>query len=204
MMPLTTHPITIHSYRQAAEVLARAFVDDPVTVAVYRNFNPERRLRALRVDFTAELLECVHRGRPLQMEEDGRVVAAAVVYPPRTYPLPVLIQWLLLAKSIWGNGFYDIVGWMRWLEEVDKYRPSEPHYYLEYLGVEPDQQGKAVGSALVRSLTRIVDDTRVGCYLENANPRNNRFYQRLGFQIINEKEIIGVPTWFMWRPAVSS
>jgi hypothetical protein len=41
----------------------------------------------------------------------------------------------------------------------------------------------------------------VGCYLENANPRNTSFYQRFGFQIVSEKEIIGLPAWFMWRPA---
>jgi ribosomal protein S18 acetylase RimI-like enzyme len=133
------------------------------------------------------------------VDGDGKVIAAAVIYPPGAYPLPVSDQWTLLIKSILGNGLYDIRGWMRWLDMVDKIHPKEPHYYLEYLGVEPEQQGKALGSTILRHLTRKADEEHVGCYLENANPRNLSFYQRFGFQTISKKEIIGIPSWFMWR-----
>jgi hypothetical protein len=44
----------------------------------------------------------------------------------------------------------------------------------------------------------------VGCYLENSNPRNLPFYERFGFQAGEQKEIIGLPAWLMWRPAVKS
>ena len=193
-------PTTHQSYRQAAQVLGRAFVDDPVSVVVYRNFSPARLVHALTVDFTAELLVCVRKGYPLQVNEDGKVLTAAVIYPPGGYPLPASDQWLMLIKSLLGNGFYNVGGWLRWLNEVDKFHPREPHYYLEYLGVEPELQGKGLGSAILQHLTVKVDEEKVGCYLENANPRNLPFYQRFGFQIIAEKEIIGTPCWFMWRP----
>ena len=192
-------PTTQKSYQQAAQLLGRAFVDDPVSVAVYRNFSADRRVRALTVDFTAEVKLCVLKGYPLQVNEDGKVIAAAVIYPPGAYPLPVSDQWMLLIKSILGNGFYDIRGWMQWLEEVDKVHPNEPHYYLEYLGVEPEHQGKALGSSIMQYLVSKADEEGVGCYLENANPRNIPFYQRFGFQVISEKAIIGIPSWFMWR-----
>ena len=89
---------------------------------------------------------------------------------------------------------------MRWLDEIDKMHPVEPHYYLEYLGVEPEQQGKGLGSVIFQHLIDKADKERVGCYLENASPRNVPFYQRFGFQVISEKEIISIPAWFMWRP----
>ncbi len=38
-------PITTQSYHQAAHVLGRAFVDDPVSVVVYQKFSTERRVR---------------------------------------------------------------------------------------------------------------------------------------------------------------
>jgi len=193
-------PTTRQSYHQAAQVLARAFVNDPVTVACFRNFSPERRVNALFVDFSAEVLLCVRRGYPIQVNEDGKVIAAAVIYTPGAYPLPVWDQWLLLIKSLLGNGYYDISPWMRWLSEVDQLHPKNAHYYLEYLGVEPELQGKAVGSTILKHLVNKADDEHVGCYLENANPRNVPFYQRFGFQIMSEKEIIGIPAWFMWRP----
>jgi ribosomal protein S18 acetylase RimI-like enzyme len=193
-------PVTRHSYRQAAQVLARAFVDEPVSVAVFQNFSPERRVKALAVDFTAGLLACMRRGYPLQLELEGRIIAAAAIYPPGAYPLPTWDGWVLLAKSILGNGFYDIRSWIRWLDELDKNHPSEPHYYVEYVGVDPGYQGRALGSTLLRHLVDKADEEQVGCYLESANPHNISFYQRLDFQIMKEMVIIGLPTWFMWRP----
>jgi ribosomal protein S18 acetylase RimI-like enzyme len=201
VMPVEIRPTTRHTYLKAAQVLSRAFVDDPVTVAVYNNISADRRIKALVVDFTAEELECIRRGCPVQANNGSKTLGAAVIYPPGAYPLPVLDQWVLLLKSIWGNGFYDIASWMMWLNEVDKLHPAEPHYYLEYIGVEPECQGMGVGSAILQHLCDSADAQDVGCYLENANPINTALYQRYGFQIMHKKEIIGIPTWFMWRPA---
>jgi hypothetical protein len=123
-------PITHQSYRQAAQVLGRAFVDEPVSVAVYKNFSPDRRVKALTFDFTAEISICLRKGYPLQVNVDGKVIAVAVIYPPGAYPLTTSDQWMLLIKSFLGNGLYNIKGWMQWLNEVDNAHPKEPHYYL--------------------------------------------------------------------------
>jgi ribosomal protein S18 acetylase RimI-like enzyme len=200
VVPVEIRPTTQQTYHQAAQVLSQAFVDDPVSVAVYKNFSKNRRIKALKVDFTVELLVCIRRGCPIQANEGDKTLGAAVIYPPGRYPLPVSDDWLLLLKSIWGNGFYDIGSWMKWLKEVGKLHPTEPHYYLEYIGVEPEYQSRGIGSVILQHLCDEVDAKGVGCYLENANPINTAFYQRFGFQIIHEKEIIGLPTWFMWRP----
>lgn len=197
MQVLSTTRLT---YLQAAKVLGKAFVDDPVSVAVYKNFPPLKRERALTVDFSVELLLCIRKGYPIEVNEQGRIVAAAVIYPPGIYPLPVYDQWMILIKSILANGWYDIRGYIKWLDEVDKVHPDEAHFYLEYLGVEPEYQGKGFGSSILQHLSARADELGVGCYLENANPRNLAFYQRFGFQVIGEKEIIGIPSWFMWRP----
>lgn len=191
---------TRHTYLQAAQVLGRAFTDDPVSVAVYKNFPPIKRERALTVDFSVELLLCIRKGYPIEVNEQGRLVAAAVIYPPGIYPLPAYDQWLILLKSILANGWYDIRGYIKWLDEVDKVHPNEAHFYLEYLGVDPEYQGRGFGSSILQHLSNRADERGVGCYLENANPRNLALYQRFGFQIIGEKEIIGIPSWFMWRP----
>jgi GNAT superfamily N-acetyltransferase len=196
----TTH----QTYRQAAKVLGRAFADEPVSAMVYRKYSRQGRIKALTYDFTVEMEVCLRKGCPLQFNEDSKVVAAATVYPPGAWPLPHLDQWQILLKSIIENGFYEVRTWMRWLEEVDRLHPREPHYYLEYLGVEPDRQGKGYGSALLRNLTAKADQEQMGCYLETASPASVPLYQRFNFQTILQKEIIGLPAWLMWRPACTA
>jgi ribosomal protein S18 acetylase RimI-like enzyme len=197
---MEVNPTTKQSYRQVAQVLAEAFNDDSVSVAIYQHFSPEKRLRALAVDFSIELSVCLRKGYPIQVNEGGRIVAAAVIYPPGTYPLPMIDQWLIVLKSFLMNGLYDFRDWLKWLDEIDKIHPTEAHYYLEYIAVDPKYQGKGFGSFILKHLINKADEQGVGCYLENANPRNLAFYQRFGFQVTIEKEIIGIPSWFMWRP----
>src|SRR5512136_2180640 len=93
-------PITAQDFHQAAQVLGNAFVDEPVSVAVYRDFTPERRARALAVDFSSEFAVCVRKGYPIQLRQDGRLVAAALIYPPGSYPLPAFDNWMFLLKSV--------------------------------------------------------------------------------------------------------
>lgn len=200
-LSLDIQAITQVTRHQSAQLLGRSFVDDPVTVAVYPGLSSTRRIAALTVDFEAEVKLCMHRGCPFIATAEGKVLGASLVYPPGGYPFRLIDQWYLLLSSIIGNGFFNIRAWMKWLDEVDKHHPKTPHYYLEYLGVEPCHQGKGLGSALLQHLLNLADDQQAGCYLENANPRNTSFYQRFGFQVMEEQEIIGVSTWFMWRPA---
>jgi hypothetical protein len=41
-------------------------------------------------------------------------------------------------------------------------------------------------------------------YLETDKAENVRFYQKFGFTLVAEAEVLGVPNWFMSRPAVSA
>jgi len=36
-------------------------------------------------------------------------------------------------------------------------------------------------------------------YLETDKPENVKFYEKFGFRVTREEELIGVPTWYMWR-----
>jgi GNAT superfamily N-acetyltransferase len=194
-------PVTRQSYQECARVLGRAFLDEAVSLAVYKGFSSAKRLRNLIADFAAEMEVCTRYGCPLQICEDGKAVAAAIIYPPGSYPLPWIEQARIFVKSILGHDFYDIRPWLRWLAEVDEIHPQESHYYLEYLGVTPEYQGRGLGSAILKYVTTKADEENTGCYLETASPNNVSLYQRYGFDVFAEKNIIGLKSWFMWRPA---
>lgn len=191
---------TRKSYRQAAKVLARAFLVEPVSRTVYRGLTESQRVNNLTIDFASELSVCVRRGEPLEVRRDGEIAAAAVIYPPGAFPLGWFDQKCVQAGAILGHTRYDLHAWQEWLEVTEKHHPQEAHYYLEYLGVEPAFQGKGLGSALMAELTRRADQVGVGCYLETATEHNVPLYRRFGFEVREQKEIIGLPAWFMWRP----
>lgn len=70
------------------------------------------------------------------------------------------------------------------LEQMGHYHPDEPHWYLSLLGVEPSQQGKGYGSALLQHQLRQCDRNDQLAYLESSNPKNIPLYERHGFELL--------------------
>jgi ribosomal protein S18 acetylase RimI-like enzyme len=69
-------------------------------------------------------------------------------------------------------------------EQMGKFHPNEPHWYLPMIGVDPAQQGKGYGSMLLRHALAACDRDRLPAYLESSNPRNVPLYEYFGFETI--------------------
>lgn len=79
------------------------------------------------------------------------------------------------------------------LEQIGAAHPTEPHWHLAFLGVDPTQQGKGIGAALLRHTLARIDEQRLHGYLESSNPANVSLYQRHGFEVIREIRVGGSP-----------
>lgn len=79
-------------------------------------------------------------------------------------------------------------------EQMAKYHPSEPHWYLPMIGVDPAHQGKGHGDALMAHALRRCDRDRVPAYLESTNPRNISLYLRHGFEALGTIQVASSPT----------
>jgi ribosomal protein S18 acetylase RimI-like enzyme len=76
-----------------------------------------------------------------------------------------------------------------------------PHVHVGPVAVERHLQGRGIGSRLMAELVTRVDGLGVAAFLETDKPENVRFYQRFGFEVVDEAEPLGVRTWFMLRAA---
>ena len=66
-------------------------------------------------------------------------------------------------------------------EQMAKYHPTEPHWYLPLIGVDPAHQGRGHGAALMRYALERFDRDKLPAYLEASNPHNISLYRRHGF-----------------------
>ncbi len=74
-------------------------------------------------------------------------------------------------------------------DQMGRYHPSEPHWYLPLMGVDPLKQGKGLGSALMQHALVQCDQDNKPAYLESSNPRNIPFYERYGFELLGTIQI---------------
>ena len=88
------------------------------------------------------------------------------------------------------------------LGRLARCHPTEPHWYLPFIGVDAPRQRHGLGSALLRHALAHVDRDGSRAYLETANPANVALYRRHGFEIVETIQLPSAPTLFaMIRPA---
>jgi ribosomal protein S18 acetylase RimI-like enzyme len=144
-------------------------------------------------------------GKASSSSEPPPVTGVALWQPPgvqQGLPLSGMLRMVLLAPSIFGW-----TGVLRALKVgmlVDAQHPAGRHYYLGFLGVAPSWQGQGLGAELLRPVLREADAEGCDCYLENSNPGNTAFYERLGFRVTATVPLgpsgSGAPTvWGMLR-----
>jgi ribosomal protein S18 acetylase RimI-like enzyme len=79
------------------------------------------------------------------------------------------------------------------MEHMGEFHPTEPHWYLAVLGVDPHARGLGLGGALLAHSLERVDRDRLPAYLESSNPRNIPLYERHGFEVIGQINVPPVP-----------
>ena len=189
-------PVAGHDAAALVSLLARAFRDG--SVAAWVEPDEARRLRYTTVLFEALFDEVFLEQR--QVDVDGEPpVAVAVWAPPDTWRLTPGEAGAVRERlrSVLGGAIERVAPA---LEDIDRRHPAEPHWYLAFLGVEPDLQGAGHGARLLRRGLRRCDDAGEAAYLWTAEPRNVRLYERHDFAVSWTAPIPGgPPAWGMWR-----
>lgn len=81
-------------------------------------------------------------------------------------------------------------------EQMGRYHPTEPHWYLPLIGVDPARQGQGYGSALMRYALDACDREGALAYLESTNPTNVPLYERHGFKVLGTIQAGSYPPLF--------
>jgi len=117
---------------------------------------------------------------------------AALWLPPAVHPdEDALIA--LLRRTVAAPVLPDILAV---LEQMSRYHPNEPHWYLSLLGVDPLHQNQGYGSALLRHALISCDHDHTPAYLESSNPRNIPLYERHGFELLGVIQVGTSPPLF--------
>ena len=117
-------------------------------------------------------------------DADG-YAGAALWLPPEVHPdEDVLIP--LLQRTVPEPVQKDLFAVF---EQMGRYHPSEPHWYLPLIGVDPLQQGRGHGSALMQQALISCDRDHRCAYLESSNPKNIPLYERHGFELLGTIQV---------------
>ena len=83
-------------------------------------------------------------------------------------------------------------------ERIKKLQPREPLYYLWFIGVDPQEQNRGIGSALLQEIIEDAEAKNRTLCLETSTEKNIPWYLRFGLEIYNELDF-GYKLFFLKR-----
>jgi ribosomal protein S18 acetylase RimI-like enzyme len=182
--------------RSAVELLARGMRDNPLHVAAFGE-DPEQRRRSLTRMFAA-MFRVFAAQRPICALDDGTIVAVTGVAPAGTCQ-PTALQRLRILPTLFAMGPRRALRIAKWLDAWARHDLDRPHSHLGPLAVDAHLQGQGLGSRLMERYTAGLDSAGEVGYLETDKSANVAFYERHGYVVTGEADVIGVPNWFMVR-----
>jgi len=187
--------------KPAAEVLARAFWDFPVSTYAY----PDELIREKRLPyfFSIDLHYCLRYGEAYATS--SRLEGVAAWLPSNHFPMTV---WKILRSvplSIFFNLRLDNAHKMKafadYVDGVHKRLAPFRHWYLHIIGVAPHHQGKGYAGKLLRPMLARIDKQGLPCFLETVDERDVAIYKHFGFNVVDESIVpaTGITSWAMLR-----
>jgi len=119
-------------------------------------------------------------------------LGAALWLPPNVRPDENAL-FSLLKRTIPEENQQEVFSFV---EQMDSYHPSEPHWYLPMIGLDPAKQGYGFGSALLQHALERCDSEGELAYLESSSPKSIPFYQRHGFEQMGTIQVGSSPPLF--------
>lgn len=186
--------------KAAVEVIVRGMRDNPVIVAALGEDSAIREKKLRRLFGTVAAAEVLGRDRDILAARgpDGSILGVCGIMTPGRCQ-PELGRQLRLAPAMLTLGPRSAGRTMKWLGIWSKHDPDERHWHLGPVAVDAHLQGRGIGSKLMRAFCARMNAAGEVAYLETDKEINVRFYEKFGFEVVGEEEVLGGPNWFMTR-----
>lgn len=179
----------------AAKVLVRSFPDDPMMRYVFLD-EPQAERKMLHL-FQVTLRHGLTYGE---------------VYAPSPNMEGVAI-WYDSGKAVMDLASFEPFGLREFFSQVSpgvmekiaylnefaasRKKLSAPfrHWFLAFIGVDPDHHGKGFASALIKPMLERIDSENMPCYVETAAGKNVAIYEHFRFKLIEKVLIPGTDVY---------
>ena len=180
-----------------SRAIGRAFFDDPVAIYLF----PNEATRRAGFGSFARLAMDQFSSTGVTFVSDP--VQGAAIWQAPSPPRPGFWRQVSLAFRLLRTARSGYARALRLGKAIEKQNLKEPHWYLAMLGMEPEAQGRGLGTALLQPILERCDKQGATAYLESSKQSNIPFYQHRGFEVIGEISVPDGPTvWPMLRRPV--
>lgn len=192
--------LTPDDIEPAADVIARAFAEDPLTSFMLPN--PRTRVSVLRKFFRAYGAAHIRLGRGFGVSQPLCGVAYWI-FPHENEASLSLSLFLPLLFTSYPVGLWRARHVVAVFDALRERHAPEPHFYLDNIGVLAAARGQGVASRLILPFLRLADEQGVSVYTDTVTATNVPVYNHFGLETVAVQPVpgTGLTVWALKRPA---
>lgn len=194
--------LTLSDLESATQVLAQSFEEDPLVSFILPK--QKTRVKTVAKFFRAMLRLPIKNRFAFGISEP--LAGVAIWNFPDKPSLSItpkdLLTFLPLLFSYYPIGARRARAVFHQIEANHKKYASEPHFYLDNLGVLASARGKGLSSQLIRPFLQMADEQKVIAYTDTVTKSKVPLYGHFGFECVEENFIAstGLTTYALRRP----
>ena len=179
--------------QEVVNILTESFDDNKsVNYIVKQDKHRTRRIRSL-MEYSFDV--CCRFGNVFLSED--RKGCALILFPDKKRTTLSTIIWDL-KLIINCTGLSNLTKTISRESKINKLHPDELLYYLWFIGVKRKEQGKGVGTDLLKEVISIGEGMNRTICLETSTAKNIPWYKKFGFTTYHELDL-GYKLFFMKR-----
>jgi ribosomal protein S18 acetylase RimI-like enzyme len=185
---------------QAAALLGRGMRDNPLHLAVFGP-EPARREAALTRFFRPVLRQIERKGSVIGAFRSSALVGVCALTAPARCRATPMEKLRIVPALLFGNNPRVLPAVLKWTGAWQAHDPESPHWHLGPVAVDRDVQRQGIGGQLLTEFCHRIEriESNPRAYLETDKRANVTFYEKHGFAVTGEEQILGVQNWYMER-----
>ncbi|MEO6707594.1 MAG: GNAT family N-acetyltransferase [Ginsengibacter sp.] len=169
---------------RVVDILAESFDDNKsVNYIIKQDKKRNQRIRKLM----AYSFDICYLYGEVYLTNDKSGCALILLPDKKKYNLKSFLLDIKLVVSC--IGISNIKKAMKRESKIKKLQPKELMYYLWFIGVDPNEQNKGIGTALIKEVIKEGRSNQRPIFLETSTLKNIPWYQKFGFEIYNELDL---------------
>ena len=183
--------------KPAAEMVTRAFLDNPGIVSYFPDENERQRI--LPYIFRYIIRRGLLHGEVYATSPN--LEGVAIWLPSENIHMTSGVSTL---KEIGEKNATKMMSFNSYLASIHERHAPCKHWYLLGLAINPDCQGKGYASILLKAMFDRIDKEHLPCYLNTQDEKNLPIYQHYGFMVVEESIVpdTQITNWAMLREKV--
>ena len=175
---------------KAGEVLARAFMNDPL----FSYFIPdtEERKQVLPFIFQSMVRYGILYGEAYSVSLNFEGVAVWLPSEQAEMTMWRMFRskgFSLIYKKLSRQSRNKMMDYYKESSKLHQKNANFPHWYLLFIGIESNFQGKGYATKLLKPMLKRFEKEKLPVYLETQNDSNVPFYEHFGFKVLKKIKI---------------